>query len=280
MGAGQISIKYGFKGPNHAVSTACATGAHAIGDAYNFIKYGTADVMVAGASEACINPLAMAGFCRLRALSTALNNDPKKASMPFDRKRNGFVMGEGAGVLVLEEMNHALKRNVEILGEVLGYGLTGDASHLTAPRSDGLGAILVMKNTLSDSGVQPSEIEYINAHATSTPVGDIIEAKAIMSVFSENLKTLKVSSTKGAIGHLLGAAGSVEAAFTVLAIKNGLVPPTINFNSSDDEVADINFVPNCAQIWKSEKRIALTNSFGFGGTNASLCIRNFDYNNI
>ncbi|XP_015122032.1 3-oxoacyl-[acyl-carrier-protein] synthase, mitochondrial [Diachasma alloeum] len=275
MAAGQISIKYGFRGPNHAVSTACATGAHAIGDAYRFIRGGETSVMVCGGAEACISPLAIAAFCRLRALSTNRNNFPQEASRPFDKDRDGFVMGEGSAILVLEELQHALTREAQIYGEILGYGISGDAAHLTAPSEDGVGAILAMDRAIKSAGIDPLEITYVNAHATSTPRGDTIELKAIETVFGEHSKNVTVSSTKGAHGHLLGAAGNLEALFTLLAIKEHVFPPTLNLWNLDFE-GHLKFVPNETRKWEAGgRRVALKNAFGFGGTNASLCIAEF-----
>ncbi|XP_055939227.1 3-oxoacyl-[acyl-carrier-protein] synthase, mitochondrial-like [Argiope bruennichi] len=270
--AGHIAINYGFKGPNHSVSTACATGLHAIGDAYNFIRNKQATVMVCGSAEAVISPISIAGFSRMRALSTAFNNEPFKASRPFDRDRDGFVMGEGAGVLVLESLEHARQRGAKIYAEVLGYGLSGDAYHITSPPDNGSGAYRCMKHALAQNNHEPSEVGYINAHATSTPLGDGIELKAIYNLFKEHSNSLVVSSTKGATGHLLGAAGSVEAIFTILSCFSKIIPPNVNLDNLDVNLP-INVAGKSSQPWPEKiqnRRVGLTNSFGFGGTNASV----------
>lgn len=270
LASGQVSIRHGFKGPNHSVVTACATGAHAIGDAARLIKYGDADVMVAGGAEAAICPVGVAGFIACRAMSTNFNDAPEKASRPYDKDRDGFVMGEGAGVLVLEEYEHAKARGAKIYAEVAGYGLAGDAYHITAPAEDGDGGFRAMKAAIKDAGIDPSEIDYINAHGTSTPLGDEIELGAVTRILGNAAKHVTMSSTKSATGHLLGAAGAIESAFTVLAIRDQIAPPTINLDNPSVET-QIDLVPHKAKPMKID--VALSNSFGFGGTNASVVFK-------
>lgn len=270
MASGHVSMKYGFQGPNHAAVTACATGAHSIGDAARMIQFGDSNVMVAGGTESSIDALSIAGFCRSRALTTKHNSMPLEASRPFDCDRDGFVIGEGSGVLVLEELEHAKERGAKIYAEIRGYGMSGDAYHITQPHNDGRGAVLAMTRALKQSGLHPNQVDYINAHATSTPLGDAVEAIAIKTVFSDHAISgaLAFSSTKGAIGHLLGAAGAVEAIFAILAVHHGIAPLTLNLNKPDPLFKD-NFMPLTASK-EMPVRAALSNSFGFGGTNASL----------
>jgi len=267
LASGNVSIRFGFKGPNHAVVTACSTGAHAIGDAARLIQLGDADVMVAGGTEAAICRIGVAGFVAARALSTSFNDNPPAASRPWDRDRDGFVMGEGAGIVVLEDLEHAQQRGAKIYGEVIGYGMSGDAYHITAPAPDGDGALRSMRNALRNAKLAPEDIDYINAHGTSTPLGDEIELGAVKRLFADHAYKLSMSSTKSAIGHLLGAAGSVEAIFSILAVRDGVVPPTRNLDNPSDG-CDIDLVPHQAK--ERPVHYALSNSFGFGGTNASL----------
>ncbi|WP_439580025.1 beta-ketoacyl-ACP synthase II [Elioraea sp.] len=270
LASGHVSIKYGFKGPNHSVVTACATGVHAIGDAARLIAFGDADVMVAGGSEAAVCTLGIAGFCASRALSTGFNDTPARASRPWDKDRDGFVMGEGAGVLVLEEYEHAKKRGATVYAEVAGYGMSGDAHHITAPAEGHDGAFRAMKAALKNGGVTPDQIGYINAHGTSTPLGDDLELQAVERLFGDAARGVAMSSTKSAIGHLLGAAGAVEAVFSILAVRDDVAPPTLNLDAPSQESV-IDRVAHTAQDRKIE--VALSNSFGFGGTNASILFR-------
>ena len=271
--SGQVSIKYGLMGPNHSVVTACSTGAHSIGDAARMIKDGDADIMLAGGAESTINPLGVAGFAQARALNMSMNDTPEKASRPYDRNRDGFVMGEGAGVVVLEEYEHAKARGAKIYAEVVGYGLSGDAYHVTAPHPEGKGAELAMRMALRKAGLEPDDIDYVNAHGTST-MADTIELAAVKRVLGDDLHGASMSSTKSAIGHLLGGAGAVEAIFCILAIRDQIVPPTLNLDDPDDGTEGVDLVPHQAK--KREVNAALNNSFGFGGTNASLIVAKVD----
>jgi len=269
---GQISMRFGAKGPNASLVTACATGNHNIGDAWRMIQRGDADAIIAGGVEATITPLAVSGFNAMKALSTR-NGEPEKASRPFDKNRDGFVMGEGAGIIILEELTGALDRGAKIYAEIVGYGLTGDAYHITAPSPDGEGAARCMQMALASGGIAPEQVDYINAHGTSTYYNDIYETIAIKTVFKEHAKKLPISSTKSMTGHLLGGAGGVEAIFTILTLCQGIIPPTINYETPDPD-CNLDYVPNVAR--KADVRLALTNSFGFGGTNAVLAFKKFE----
>ena len=271
LAPGQISIFFGAKGPNSSVVTACATGNHSIGEAYKIIQRGDADAMIAGGAESTITPLAIGGFNAMKALSTR-NEEPQKASRPFEKDRDGFVIAEGAGILILEELSHAVKRNATIHAEIIGYGCNADAYHIAAPSPNGEGAARCMEIALNDAGIPCSEVDYVNAHGTSTPLNDLAETIAMKTVFKEQVKKLMVSSTKSMTGHLLGASGGVEAVFTILTIKEGIVPPTINYEVPDPE-CDLDYVPNVAR--KAKVRVAMSNSFGFGGTNAALVFKEF-----
>lgn len=268
MTAGNISIRYGFKGPNISVVTACATGAHSIGEAARLIQHGDADIMICGGAEAAVGRIGLAGFSAMRALSTR-NDEPEKASRPWDKNRDGFIMAEGAGILVLEEYEHAIKRGAKIYAEVAGYGLSGDAYHITAPAEGGEGGLRAMKAAIKDAGLTPNDVDYINAHGTSTGLGDIGELMAVKTLF--DAMPVSMSSTKSVTGHLLGAAGAVEAIFSTLAIRDGIVPPTINLDDPEDAVGDFDLVPHVAKQRKVD--VAISNSFGFGGTNASLVLK-------
>ena len=271
MAPGMISIHFGAKGPNASVATACAAGTHAIGDAFKIIQRGDADAMIAGGVESTIAPTGVAGFISMKALSTR-NDEPQKASRPFDRDRDGFVIGEGCGILILESLESALERGAHIHAEIAGYGMSGDAYHMTSPPPDGGGAVRCISAALNDAGCSPKDIDYINAHGTSTPLNDLYETRAIKSVFKDAAYDLAVSSTKSMTGHLLGGAGGVEAVFSVLSIENGILPPTINFENADEE-CDLDYVPNVAR--KQNISTAMSNSFGFGGTNASLIFKKY-----
>jgi len=272
LAPGQISIYFGCRGPNSSVVTACATGNHSIGEAARIIQRGDADAMIAGGVESTITPLAVAGFCALKALSTR-NDAPEKASRPFEKNRDGFVMAEGAGILVLESLESAKQRGASIFAEVIGFGCNADAYHITAPSPNGEGAARCMQIALDDAGIKPGDIDYINAHGTSTPMNDLSETIAMKTVFKEKIRDLPISSTKSMTGHLLGAAGGVESIFSILTIKNSLIPPTINYDEPDPE-CDLDYVPNVAR--KKDVRIAMSNSFGFGGTNATLIFKSFE----
>ncbi|MET0370997.1 MAG: beta-ketoacyl-ACP synthase II [Sphingobium sp.] len=269
--SGQVSIKYGLMGPNHAVVTACSTGAHSIGDAARMIAADDADVMLAGGAESAICPIGIAGFAQARALSTQFNDEPERASRPYDVDRDGFVMGEGAGVVVLEEYEHAKARGAKIYAEVIGYGLSGDAYHVTAPHPEGSGAFRSMQMALKKSGLALEDIDYVNAHGTSTPLGDELELGAVRRLFGDNIKSMSMSSTKSAIGHLLGGAGAVESIFCILAMRDGIVPPTLNLDNPSESCLGVDLVPHVAK--ERKVRAVLNNSFGFGGTNASLIMK-------
>ena len=272
MVPGQLAIEFGARGPNISITTACAAGSHAVGEAFRFIREGVADAMITGGAEAVITPLAFGGFCAMKSLSTR-NDEPQKASRPFEMNRDGFIMGEGAGILIFEELNHALERGADIYAEIVGYGLSGDAYHVSAPDPEGAGAVNCMKMALDYGNLRPEDVDYINAHGTSTKLNDLSETMAIKTVFGDHAYKLAISSTKSMTGHLLGGSGGVEAVFTVLAIKHGIIPPTVNYETPDPE-CDLDYVPNTAR--KMDVKVALSNSFGFGGTNASLVFRKYE----
>ena len=272
IAAGIVSMRFNAKGPNYATVSACATSAHAIGDAYRAIQYGDADIILSGGAEATVTPMAIGGFANMKALSER-NDSPETASRPFDATRDGFVMGEGSGVVVLEELEHARKRGARIHAEVVGYGATGDAYHLTAPAPEGEGAQRAMRRAMQDAGLQPQDVQYINAHGTSTPANDLNETKAIKAVFGEHANSVNVSSTKSATGHMLGAAGAVEFIVSALTVRDGCIPPTINYQTPDPD-CDLNYTPNTAV--SRDVTAALSNSFGFGGHNVTLAVRRFE----
>jgi 3-oxoacyl-[acyl-carrier-protein] synthase II len=273
MAAGQVSIHYGARGPNTAPATACTTGAHAVGDAFRLIQHGEADAMIAGGAEGVITPLAVAGFCAMRALSHSFNDQPEKASRPWDVHRDGFVMGEGAGIVFLEELESARKRGATIYAEMVGYGMSADAYHISAPHPDGDGAVRVMHAALKDAGIAPEDIGYINAHGTSTPLGDLSEVRAVKKVFGDHAYKLAVSSTKSATGHLLGAAGGLEMGFLALAVRHQILPPTLNLDEPGED-CDLDFVPHKAR--KADLAYAVSNSFGFGGTNGAIILKRYE----
>lgn len=266
---GQIAIEFGARGPNSSIETACAASCHAVGDSYRLIKEGFADAMITGGSEAVVTPLAFSGFCSMKALSTR-NDDPEKASRPFEKERDGFIIGEGAGILILEELNHALERGADIYAEIVGYGMSGDAYHVSAPHPEGDGAVSCMSMAIESAGLKPEDIDCINAHGTSTPLNDLSETKALKRLFGEHAYKLAISSTKSMTGHLLGGTGGVEAIYSVLTIRNGIIPPTINYDSPDPE-CDLDYVPNKAR--QADVKVIMSNSFGFGGTNGSLLFK-------
>jgi 3-oxoacyl-[acyl-carrier-protein] synthase II len=272
LASGQIAIQFGPKGPNTCLVTACATGAHCIGDAFRAIVYGDAEAMITGGSEANIAPLTVGGFNAMKALSTR-NDEPQRACRPFEKNRDGFVVAEGAGIVILEELQFALKRNAKIYGELIGYGYTGDAYHITAPSPDGDGAVRCMRMAIKDAGLKPEDVDYINAHGTSTPLNDLTETIAVKTVFGDSAKRIPVSATKSMTGHLLGAAGSTEAIFTILSIRDGVMPPTLNYEEPDPQ-CDLDYVPNVAR--RKPLKVAMYNAFGFGGTNATLIFRKFE----
>lgn len=272
MSAGEISIRYNAKGPNMTLTTACAAGTHAVGQAYHIIRHGIADVMIAGGVESTITPLAVGGFNAMRAISKR-NDEPQKASRPFDRDRDGFVIGEGAGILILESLEHALARGADIYAEIIGFGMSGDAFHIAAPAPDGEGAKRCMAAAISDAGIVPEQVDYINAHGTSTDLNDVYETMAIKAIFKEHAYKLCVSATKSMTGHLLGAAGGIEAVFTALTIKHGIIPPTINLDNPDPQ-CDLDYVPH--KLREKNVKIAISNSFGFGGTNASIVLKAYE----